>query len=431
MLARADHRPLVRGRRRSGIHDPGRGRPIPGWPRRHGPRCSLTAPSAGRRQADPVPARSCWAAPPSPRRASADACWAAFETGRLDVPAILLGIVDGAAVLTCSLIVRAVGRPVIGGRRTARSSRSALRRVRGANHAGGQVTRRSGSTRSADIRTVRRGPRRSPAPQGPSAGDASTRWSWPVGSTSAHRAPIDVHAVLGRLARRRQATIRPPTSAPVTVFAFSRGGRTFLGASPERLVAATRPVVPDHRPRGHDGPGPRSGGRCGASGAALLASEKDREEHAVVVEMLRDTLAPLAARLDIDRTPHRRAAAHAAAPRHRHLRRPARRPGHPGPRGPAAPDARGGWLATRGRTGAARGAGASRSGLVRGPGRLGRRSRGRRVRGRHPVGGHRRRDQAHLFVGCGIVADSEPDREWAESSLKLQSLATALGRLDP
>ena len=34
---------------------------------------------------------------------------------------------------------------------------------------------------------------------------------------------------------------------------------------------------------------------------------------------------------------------------------------------------------------------------------------------------------ASLFAGCGIVADSEPDREWAESELKLRVLGDALG----
>ena len=41
------------------------------------------------------------------------------------------------------------------------------------------------------------------------------------------------------------------------------------------------------------------------------------------------------------------------------------------------------------------------------------------------------RDHASLFAGCGIVGDSEPDREWAESGMKLQSLASAIGRLEP
>ena len=34
---------------------------------------------------------------------------------------------------------------------------------------------------------------------------------------------------------------------------------------------------------------------------------------------------------------------------------------------------------------------------------------------------------ATLFAGCGIVADSDPVREWDESRLKLRTMTTALG----
>ena len=111
--------------------------------------------------------------------------------------------------------------------------------------------------------------------------------------------PIDPVAVLRRLA----ASPSSGDMAPVTVFAFSRGGRTFLGASPERLVASTGRSFRTIALAGTTGRDPDPAVDANL-GAALLASEKDREEHAVVVEMLRDTLAPLAARLDIDRTPH-------------------------------------------------------------------------------------------------------------------------------
>jgi isochorismate synthase EntC len=37
--------------------------------------------------------------------------------------------------------------------------------------------------------------------------------------------------------------------------------------------------------------------------------------------------------------------------------------------------------------------------------------------------------EASLFAGCGIVADSDPEREWDESSAKLQALGSALGQL--
>ncbi|MFL5689195.1 MAG: isochorismate synthase MenF, partial [Chloroflexota bacterium] len=35
--------------------------------------------------------------------------------------------------------------------------------------------------------------------------------------------------------------------------------------------------------------------------------------------------------------------------------------------------------------------------------------------------------EAVLFAGCGIVADSEPGREWDESRLKLRTMIAALG----
>ena len=37
--------------------------------------------------------------------------------------------------------------------------------------------------------------------------------------------------------------------------------------------------------------------------------------------------------------------------------------------------------------------------------------------------------EATLFAGCGIVADSDPDREWEESQLKFRTMTAALGRL--
>jgi menaquinone-specific isochorismate synthase len=38
------------------------------------------------------------------------------------------------------------------------------------------------------------------------------------------------------------------------------------------------------------------------------------------------------------------------------------------------------------------------------------------------------RTRATLFAGCGIVADSDPEREWEESRMKLRAVASALGR---
>jgi len=38
---------------------------------------------------------------------------------------------------------------------------------------------------------------------------------------------------------------------------------------------------------------------------------------------------------------------------------------------------------------------------------------------------------ATLFAGCGIMADSDPEREWDESSTKLLALGSELGRMGP
>ena len=35
-----------------------------------------------------------------------------------------------------------------------------------------------------------------------------------------------------------------------------------------------------------------------------------------------------------------------------------------------------------------------------------------------------------FFAGCGIVADSDPQREWDESRIKLRAVGNALGWID-
>ena len=39
-------------------------------------------------------------------------------------------------------------------------------------------------------------------------------------------------------------------------------------------------------------------------------------------------------------------------------------------------------------------------------------------------------ERLRLFAGCGIVADSDPVREWEESRIKLQAVVSALGMLE-
>ncbi len=231
-------------------------------------------------------------------------------------------------------------------------------------------------------------------------------------------APIDVPAVLRRLEADSPAS---------TVFAISRGARTFLGATPERLV----------RTEGHEFRTVAMAGsvRRGSDddedarlASELLANEKEREEHRVVVDMLRQTLDPLSARLDVEPS--------ASVVRFRHIQHLVTLVGgrlreqagildlverlHPTPAVGGAPRElalallhdeerldRGwyagpvGWLDRRGD---GEFVVAIRSGVVNG-------------------------SSASLFAGCGIVADSEPAREWEESQVKLRVLASALGRL--
>jgi menaquinone-specific isochorismate synthase len=231
------------------------------------------------------------------------------------------------------------------------------------------------------------------------------------------RADLDVENALRRLA----------ASAPEsTIFAFRRGDRTFLGATPERLI----------RTDGRDFRTVAIAGSIGRGAdpvedaslaAALLASDKDREEQAVVIAALRERLKPICERLEIE--PERRV----LTLRHvQHLITEIdgtvrERAGllslaerlHPTPAVGGEPRDlalglieeyegfdRGwyagpiGWLGTDGDGELMV---ALRSGIV----------------------DHTR---ITLFAGCGIVADSDPTREWEESRMKLRAVASALGR---
>lgn len=228
-------------------------------------------------------------------------------------------------------------------------------------------------------------------------------------------ADLDVVAALRHLAR---------TAPESTVFAFVRDGTTFFGATPERLVRTLgrsfeTVAIAGSAARGVDG------AEDARLATALLASEKDREEHAVVVDMLRSSLGPIVETLNVAETP-------AILPlRHvQHLVTPvtgttrdevgllalAQRL-HPTPAVGGAPRDialalidehegfdRGwyagpiGWL---GADGDGELMVALRCGLVTGT-------------------------RATLFAGCGIVADSDPAQEWEESRLKFRTMIAAL-----
>jgi isochorismate synthase len=224
-------------------------------------------------------------------------------------------------------------------------------------------------------------------------------------------------------ALRRLAAAGPES----TTFAFVRGGVTFLGATPERLArtegrAFRTEAIAGSAPRGADA------AEDDELAAGLLASDKDREEHAVVVAMLRDALGPIVERLEVAAEPGilpLRDVQHMVTRMEGTLREEtgilalAQRL-HPTPAVGGEPRAAAldliaehegfdrGWYAGPVGWLGADGDGelmvALRCGLVDG-------------------------QAATLFAGCGIVADSDPAREWEESRIKLRPVASALGRL--
>ena len=231
---------------------------------------------------------------------------------------------------------------------------------------------------------------------------------------------IDVAGVLRRL---------QPSAPESTLFAFSRGPRTFIGATPERLVSLhgremrTMAMAGSTR-RAADA---ETDARLATE---LMQSDKEREEHAVVVAMLREALAPVAEQLDIAPRPQvarLRHVQHLVTPISGRLRDDADvltlvERLHPTPAvggtprelaleliAEEEPMERGwyagplGWID---RHGDGEFVVALRSGVVQGR-------------------------EAALFAGCGIVADSDPEREWDESSAKLLALGSALGRVEP
>jgi isochorismate synthase len=228
--------------------------------------------------------------------------------------------------------------------------------------------------------------------------------------------PFDVPAALHRLREGYPSC---------HVFAVWRGQRAFLGASPERLVRLEGREVAAACLAGSIARG-ATPGEDRAQGARLLASAKDRAEHAVVARALREGLAALC---DDVRGPEEPALLTVRNVHHLHTPLRARlRDGrtlldlvarlHPTPAVGGAPRElalaflreheaidRGwyagpvGWI---GRDGGGEFAVALRSALVRG-------------------------GEASLFAGCGVMGDSEPAEEYAESALKLRPMRVALG----
>ncbi len=201
----------------------------------------------------------------------------------------------------------------------------------------------------------------------------------------------------------------------------------FVGASPELLVSRAGDVVRSHpmagtAPRGGD---PTSDARLAAS---LLASTKDRQEHQITIDMVHDTLLPWCSYLDYEAEPSIVPVAnvqHLATLVEGRLSSPAPsvlelvRALHPTPAVCGSP--RDEALAfIRAHEGFDRGRYAGAVGWVdgRGNGTWAVSVRCADIDG--PV--------ARVCAGNGIVADSDPVTELAETRAKLQALLSALVR---
>ena len=226
--------------------------------------------------------------------------------------------------------------------------------------------------------------------------------------------PLDRRAVLDRL----RATY--PGCHLVGV-----GG--FVAASPELLVSVAGDIVRSHpmagtAPRGGD---PTTDQRLAAS---LLASAKDRQEHQVTIDMVHDTLLGWCSYLDYEAEPSVVAVAnvqHLATLVEGRLSHPA--PSvlelvaalHPTPAVAGWPRAEAvAWIADH--EGFDRGRYAGTAGWVDATGNG---TWAVSVRCAELDG-----PTARVFAGNGIVADSDPETELAETRAKLQALLSAIVR---
>jgi len=229
------------------------------------------------------------------------------------------------------------------------------------------------------------------------------------------RHPLDCAGVMDFLDQRHDECAH---------FSISRNGCTLLGVSPERLLAfADGRVVVDAlagtTPRGQNAEHDRR------LGEALVTDPKVREEHGLVVEQIRAALAPVCAELDIPDVP-----SIMRLPQVQHLWTPiaGRVAGdagllgiaerlHPTPAVGGSPrQAATEWLAASGESG--------RGWYTGGFGWLDPEGNGElsvvlRCGLIHDT-------RVDLFAGAGIVADSRPEQELAETEWKLLTMQGAL-----
>ena len=227
--------------------------------------------------------------------------------------------------------------------------------------------------------------------------------------------PFDVNATLSRLRQRYRNC---------TIFAVGSGGACFLGATPELLVSREGRSVRADCLAGSAKRG-RDAAEDEALGVALLADDKELREHALVTTGIRESLAGLCDDVRLPETPVLRKMANV---QHLHTPIEATTHGsrhvldfvealHPTPAVAGLPRARSLCL-IREREGFGRGWYAGPIGWMdaKGDGEFAVALRSALVRG----------EKALLYAGCGIVAGSDPAREYAESAIKLEAMLWAL-----
>lgn len=210
-------------------------------------------------------------------------------------------------------------------------------------------------------------------------------------------------------------------------YAFSAAGgagASFIGAAPERLVRVSQGVVETEALAGSARRG-ASASEDAALAAALQRSEKDLREHRHVIDSILRRVEPLGVCLEFPDTPGLRKLANV-----QHLHTPMRAPLpegvrlldlvaalHPTPAVGGSPRAAA-VAAIRGLEGFPRGLYAGALGWInaRGGGEFFVGLRSALVESA----------KARVYAGAGIVAGSEPEREFAETELKFQALLAAL-----
>src|SRR5918912_1695614 len=336
--------------------------------------------------------------------------WAGFPAGRLTLPRLSLATAGGASVLTVNSVLSA----------TTDVEAETARLLRWCETVLSPPSRRHGD----DIETVQ-------------VDDLRPRWEWEAlveDAARACQAGVLEKVVLARAVRARARVPFDPAAAlerlrdaypNAYIFAVARGPRCFLGATPERLVRLRNGTVDaaclaGSAPRGET---PEEDARLGS---ALLASAKDRAEHAVVVRSVRAALEGVCSEVhspDEPRLLRLRNVQHLSTPvdgrvsgRTCVLDLVQRL--HPTPAVGGYPR-EGALRFIREREGLDRGLYAGPVGWLdrSGDGEFAVALRSALLHG----------TEATLFAGCGILAQSRASDEYAETCLKLRPMLNSLG----